>query len=82
MIVLTPVDCDKPPVNPLPVGTLQVYVVPLGTIPLVLLTGVTLKVTPPQAVPVIGVITAVGFNVNVKINEAPVPQAAVDGVIV
>ena len=82
MIVLTPVDCDKPPVNPLPVGTLQVYVVPLGTIPLVLLTGVTLNVTPPQAVPVIGVITAVGFNVNVNINEAPVPQAAVDGVIV
>ena len=82
LIVLTGVILEIPPLKPDPVGTLHVYVVPLGTIPLMLSTGVTLNVTPPQAVPVIGVITAVGFKVNVKINDAPVPHAAVDGVMV
>ena len=74
---------DKPPViPPVTIGADQLYNVPLGTIPLVLFTGVALKVTPLQVVAVIGVITAVGFKVNVKINDAPVPHVAVDGVMV
>ena len=73
---------DKPPViPPVTIGADQLYNVPLGTIPLVLFTGVALKVTPLQVVAVIGVITAVGFKVNVKINDAPVPQLTVVGVI-
>ena len=73
---------DKPPVMPpVTIGADQLYNVPLGTIPLVLFTGVALKVTPLQVVAVIGVITAVGFKVNVKINDAPVPQLTVVGVI-
>ena len=73
---------DKPPVMPpVTIGADQLYNVPAGTIPLVLFTGVALKVTPLQVVAVIGVITAVGFKVNVKINDAPVPQLTVVGVI-
>ena len=73
---------DKPPVMPpVTIGADQLYNVPVGTIPLVLFTGVALKVTPLQVVAVIGVITAVGFKVNVKINDAPVPQLTVVGVI-
>ena len=74
---------DAPPVSPPDIpGTDQLYKVPLGTIPLAPLEGVTLNNTPSQLIDVIAVITAVGFKVNVNINEAPVPQAAVDGVIV
>ena len=74
---------DKPPVMPpVTIGADQLYNVPLGTIPLVLFTGVALKVTPLQVVAVIGVITAVGFKVNVKINDAPTPQLTVVGVMV
>src|SRR5882757_184698 len=42
--VLIPVACSRPPVKPLPVGADHVYNVPAGTIPFVVLTGVTPKV--------------------------------------
>ena len=67
-------DWVTPPVNPVPVGALQLYVVPAGTIPFVEFTGVILKVIPPQATVVIGVITAVGFKVTVKVNVGPVHE--------
>ena len=74
---------DAPPVSPPVVpGADQLYKVPLGTIPLAPLVGVTLNNTPSQLIDVIAVITAVGFNVNVKINEAPTPQLTVVGVMV
>ena len=44
--------------------------------------GVILKVTPPQVVVVIGVITAVGFKVTVKVNVEPTPQLTLVGVTV
>ena len=73
---------DTPPVSPPDIpGTDQLYNVPLGTIPLAPFTGVTLNNTPSQLIDVIGVITAVGFKVNVKINDVPVPQLTVVGVI-
>jgi hypothetical protein len=70
-----------PPINPTPVGTDQVYVVPAGTIPFVILVGVTLKVTPLQVVVVIALMVAVGLTVIVNVNTAPV-QLPDKGVIV
>ena len=62
-----------PPVNPpVTVGTLHAYVVPAGTMPFVPFTGVTLKNTPLQLVPVIALITADGFTFTVNENTAPV----------
>ena len=64
---------DAPPVIlPVTPGALHVYVVPAGTIPFVPFTGVTLNKTPLQLVPVIALITAVGFTVTVTVNVDPV----------
>ena len=79
---LTPTPCEAPPVNPLPVGALHVYVVPAGTIPFVPFTGLTVNNTPPHPVVLIGVITAVGLIVTVNVNVAFVPHKVEVGVIV
>ena len=69
-----------PPVKPpLTLGALQAYVVPAGTIPLVRFVGLTVKATPLQLTELIAVITAVGFNVTVTVNTAPI-QVPVIGV--
>ena len=64
---------DEPPVK-LPVidGADQLYVVPAGTIPLVTLVGVTVKVTPLQVIVLIAVIAGVGLIVTVTLNTKPV----------
>ena len=67
-----------PPVTP---GTDQLYKVPAGTIPFVILVGVTLNATPLQLTVLIAVITAVGLIVTVTVNAAPV-QLPDNGVIV
>ena len=73
---------DVPPVIlPVTLGTLHPYVVPAGTIPFVIFTGVTTKPTPPQVVPVIAVMLAVGLTVTVTVKVAPV-QLPDNGVIV
>ena len=72
VIVFTPLVCEAPPVKPLPVGTDHVYKVPKGTIPLVVLTGVTLNSIPLQALVLIAVITAVELTVTVTVNVTPV----------
>ena len=82
VIELTPDACDKPPVNPTPVGTVQVYKVPAGTIPFVPFTGLTVNNTPPHPVVLIGVITAVGLIVTVNVNVAFAPHKVDVGVIV
>ena len=79
---LTPTPCEAPPVKPLPVGAVHVYVVPAGTIPLVPFTGLTVNNTPPQLVVLIGVITAVGLIVTVNVNDAFVPHKVDVGVTV
>ena len=62
-----------PPVNPpLTLGALQLYKVPAGTIPFVALVGLTVNSTPLQLTVVIGLTTAVGLIVTVKVNAAPV----------
>ena len=74
--------CDNPPVNPTPVGVVQVYVVPAGTMPFAPFTGLTVNNTPPQLVALIGVITAVGLIVTVNVNVAFAPHKVDVGVIV
>ena len=76
VIDATGVICDTPPMNPIPVGTDQVYRVPAGITPLVPSTGVTLKLTPLQVTVVIGVTIAVGSTVTVRVNGKLVPQPA------
>ena len=82
VIELTLDACDNPPVNPTPVGVVQVYVVPAGTMPFVPFTGLTVNNTPPQLVVLIGVITAVGLIVTVKVNDAFTPHKVELGVTV
>ena len=79
---LTPTPCEAPPVNPLPVGALHVYVVPAGTIPFVPFTGLTVNNTPPQLVVLIGVIDDVGLTVTVTVNVAFAPHKFDVGVTV
>ena len=63
----------NPPVTPPDTtGTDQLYNVPLGTIPLVRLVGVTVNNTPLQLTVVMSATTAVGVIVTVTVNEAPV----------
>ena len=71
VILATPVDCDIPPVKPVPVGANHVYVVPEGTVPLVLFEGVTAKDAPLLIVFVIAVIDATGLIVTVRLNGVP-----------
>ncbi len=62
-------------------GTLQLYVVPDGTIPFVPFVGTNVKLTPLQVTVLIALITAVGFTVTVTVNTDPV-QLPVIGVTV
>ena len=74
---------DAPPVNPpVTVGTLQLYVVPPGTIPFVTFTGVTLKNTPLHVVLVIALTDGVGLTVTVTVNVAFAPHSIDVGVTV
>lgn len=63
----------SPPVNPpVTTGAVQIYVVPAGTVPLVTLTGVTVKVPPLQITAVIGVTEGFGLIVTTIVNGVPV----------
>jgi len=63
---------EAPPVNPVPDGADQLYVVPEGTIPLVPSTGVTVNPFPLHVVAVIAFTDGVGFNVTVTVKALPV----------
>ena len=54
------------------VGSPQLYEVPAGTIPLVILVGVTLNNNPLQTVVLIELITAVGLTVTNTVKVAPI----------
>ncbi len=73
MILVSPAPDIAPPVSP-PVitGRPQLYVVPAGTIPLVVFTGVTVKPVPPQLEAIISLIAGVGLIVTVTSKSAPV----------
>jgi hypothetical protein len=66
----------------LPVGALQVNVVPAGIIPFAPFVGVALNITPLQILVDIGVMYATGFIVTVTVNADPVPQLTVVGVTI
>ena len=74
---------EAPPVMPpVTIGADQLYKVPAGTIPLVILTGVTENNTPSQLTAVIALIEATGFTVTVNTNDAPTPQLTEVGVTI
>jgi hypothetical protein len=74
-VILEPLPA-APPVNPDPDGAFHVYVVPAGITPLVLLTGVAVKVPPEHIVAVMAVIAGVGLIVTVTVNVEPVQLPA------
>ena len=80
LVALVPV--TPPVIPPNTLGADQLYKAPAGTIPLVLLVGVTVNVTPLHVTVVIAVITAVGFKVTVTVKLAFTPQLSVVGVTV
>ena len=63
--------------KPLPEGTLQLYVVPAGTIPLVVCVGDDTKLDPLQMAATIGVIMALGLRLTVMVKGLPL-QPPVD----
>jgi hypothetical protein len=65
-----------PPVNPVPDGADQLYVVPDGTTPLVPLAGVTVNPVPPHVVVVIAFMDGIGFTVTVTVNVDPTQEPA------
>jgi hypothetical protein len=60
-----------PPVKPVPAGADQVYVVPAGTMPLVIFTGDMVKPTPLHTAEFIGVIAGLGFTNIITEKSAP-----------
>ena len=71
MILVADVPEAPPVIAPVTVGADQLYVVPVGTTPFVVLTGVELKATPLQTVLVIAVIEGFGFTVTVNVKGVP-----------
>ena len=82
LIADTATDCDKPPVNPVPVGVDQVYRVPAGTTPLVTSVGVTVNSIPLHVVVLIGLMIPTGLIVTVTVNVDAAPQLTVLGVTI
>ena len=70
--MLAPEPAAPPVMPPVTTGAGQLYVVPAGTTPLVMLTGVTEKGVPLQADAVMLVIAAAGRTVIVNVKLAPV----------
>ena len=82
VILTVPVPVPPPVIPPVTVGADQLYNVPAGTIPLVILVGVTVNVTPVHVTVVIAVTAATGFNVIVTVNAVPTPQLTDVGVTI
>ncbi len=70
--ILEPLPAAPPVMPPLTKGAGQLYVVPVGTMPLVPFTGFEVKAIPVQVVVVMVVIVGVGFTSTV--NEKVVPM--------
>ena len=67
-----PVPPASPVIVPDVTAAVQVYVVPDGTIPLVIFAGVTVKADSLQTVAVMAVTEGLGFTVTVTVNDGPV----------
>jgi hypothetical protein len=65
------------PVIPATLGAAQVYVVPAGTIPFVVLTGVTVKPAALHTVDVIAVTAGLGLTVTVTVKAVPAQEPEV-----
>ena len=71
-MLAAPVPEAPPVMPPVTLGTVQLYVVPAGTTPLVPFTGVIVKGAPLQADAVILVIAGLGLTVTITVKVAPV----------
>ena len=71
------VPVEPPVIPPDTLGNAQLYVVPAGTIPFVILTGFVLKFPPLHIFSVIGFIAGFGFTVMITVNVAPTHGFAV-----
>ena len=74
VIVDAPLPVPPPVIPPVTPGALHAYVVPDGIMPFVPFVGVTVKLTPPQVVAVIALISALGFTVTVTVNTDPTQE--------
>ena len=61
-----------PPVNPAPEGTVQLYIVPAGTIPSVTFTGVTINPEPLHTEADMLLIAGFGLIITLTGNASPV----------
>ena len=83
LIIVGLFEAVAPPVTePVKLGRFQVYTVPAGTIPLVMLVGVTTNGRPLQTTVVMVLISAVGGIVTVTVNGLPSPQLNILGVTI
>ena len=80
LIIVTDATCVAPPVKPVPVGAVHVYLVPAGITPFAPSTGVILNSAPLHPIVVIAFTIASGLMLTVTVNAAPFPQVAVNGV--
>ena len=77
--LVAPLTAVPPVIPPVTIGNDQLYVVPAGTIPLVILTGVTVNAVPLHVIVVIAVIDATGSTLTVieKILPVQLPDTGV-----
>ena len=71
LMFAAPAPAAPPVMPPVTTGAGQLYVVPAGTIPFVMFTGLTVKSTPLHMEAVISLIAGFGFTVTVTVNVAP-----------
>ena len=82
LILATATPCAAPPVNPVPVGAVQVYKVPTGTTPSNTSVGLILNTNPLHTVVVIALMIPTGLIVTVTVKGAFAPQLSVVGVTI
>ncbi len=73
-MILEPLPAAPPVMLPVTEGMGQLYVVPIGTMPLVPFTGEEVKAVALQTVEVILVTDGVGFTVTVSVNIVPLQE--------
>jgi hypothetical protein len=77
LILVAPLPEVPPVIPPVTVGAGQLYVVPVGTVPLVISTGVTVKAPPLHIIDVILVMIGAGLTVTLTDSLSVQPLASV-----
>jgi hypothetical protein len=74
VIEATGENCAAPPLNPFPVGVVQVYKVPAGMIPVAVVEGSIENPTPEQVAVVSALILALGSRLTNKEKVVPLQE--------